>query len=29
MNHEFDYDVLLKELPENVFPAYDGLIING
>lgn len=29
MSHEFDYDALLKELPENVFPAYDGLVING
>jgi len=28
MSHEFDYDTLLKELPENVSPAYDGLVIN-
>lgn len=27
MNHEFEYDALLKELPSNVYPAYDGLTI--
>jgi len=25
MNHGFDYDTLARELPEGVFPAYDGL----
>jgi len=29
MNHELDYDTLKKELPENVFPAYDGLVIGN
>ncbi len=29
MNHELDYDVLVRTLPENVFPAYDGLEIIG
>lgn len=28
MNHELDYDVLAKELPKHVMPAYDGLVIN-
>jgi len=27
MNHTFDYFELKKELPENVFPAFDGLRI--
>jgi len=27
MHHEFDYDILAKELPSGVFPAYDGLVI--
>jgi phosphoribosyl 1,2-cyclic phosphate phosphodiesterase len=27
MSHELDYDELLKELPPNVAPAYDGLRI--
>jgi phosphoribosyl 1,2-cyclic phosphate phosphodiesterase len=25
LNHGFDYDTLAQELPEGVFPAYDGL----
>lgn len=25
LNHEFDYDTLLSELPQGVYPAYDGL----
>ncbi len=28
MNHDLDYDKLIEELPESVFPAYDGLVIN-
>jgi hypothetical protein len=27
MTNELDYDFLLQELPKNVEPAYDGLII--
>ncbi len=27
MNHDFEYHAFVKELPENVMPAYDGLII--
>ncbi|HEU5046352.1 MAG TPA: MBL fold metallo-hydrolase [Rickettsiales bacterium] len=29
MSHGLDYDTLLKELPENVFPAFDGLVITA
>jgi phosphoribosyl 1,2-cyclic phosphate phosphodiesterase len=25
LNHEFDYDTLMQELPDNAEPAYDGL----
>jgi phosphoribosyl 1,2-cyclic phosphate phosphodiesterase len=25
LNHSFDYDALARELPEGVFPAYDGM----
>ncbi len=28
MNHEVDYNKLLKKLPRGVVPAYDGMIIN-
>ena len=28
LNHELDYDFLLRNLPKNVLPAYDGLVIN-
>jgi hypothetical protein len=28
MAHQFDYDTLLKELPANVVPAYDGMTIH-
>lgn len=28
MAHDFDYEQLKKELPENIIPAYDGMIIN-
>jgi len=28
MTHHMDYDRLLHELPENVFPAYDGLVVD-
>lgn len=28
MSHELEYDRLLSELPDNVFPAYDGLRIS-
>ena len=27
MSHELDYDQLMRELPENIEPAYDGLRI--
>lgn len=27
MSHDFDYNVLLEELPSGVLPAYDGLVI--
>lgn len=27
MNHDFDYDTLAAELPDNVFPAYDGMTV--
>ena len=27
MAHEFDYEVLVKELPSGVVPAYDGMVI--
>lgn len=27
MNHEFDYDELKAQLPENVSPAHDGLVV--
>ena len=27
MSHEFDYEVLLGQLPANVEPAYDGMVI--
>lgn len=29
LNHGFEYEKLLSELPENVFPAYDGLVITS
>ena len=28
LHHDLDYNFLLKKLPKNVFPAYDGLSIN-
>lgn len=28
MSHEFDYEKLKNELPENIVPGYDGMIIN-
>ncbi len=28
LHHDLDYDSLLKKLPNNVFPAYDGLKLN-
>ncbi|MEI7669466.1 MAG: MBL fold metallo-hydrolase [Pseudomonadota bacterium] len=28
MSHDFDYDALASELPENVFPAFDGLVVS-
>ncbi len=28
LNHELDYNFLLRKLPKNVLPAYDGLTIN-
>tara|TARA_B110000438_G_C15643178_1_gene576269 strand:- start:32 stop:802 length:771 start_codon:yes stop_codon:yes gene_type:complete len=28
LNHELDYNFLLRKLPKNVYPAYDGLTIN-
>ncbi len=28
LNHDLDYDFLLRNLPKNVLPAYDGLTIN-
>ncbi len=27
MNHEFDYENFARELPKNVFPAHDGLVL--
>jgi phosphoribosyl 1,2-cyclic phosphate phosphodiesterase len=27
LSHNFDYDTLARELPEGVFPAYDGLTL--
>ena len=27
LHHELDYNNLLKKLPRNVLPAYDGLIL--
>jgi len=29
MHHDFDYDRLSRELPEGVFPAYDGLVLEA
>jgi phosphoribosyl 1,2-cyclic phosphate phosphodiesterase len=29
MNHELDYDRLMKELPQGVYPAHDGLVISS
>ena len=28
LHHDLDYNLLLKKLPPNVVPAYDGLKIN-
>ncbi|HNW81667.1 MAG TPA: MBL fold metallo-hydrolase [bacterium] len=28
MNHSFDYNTMLKKLPDYIFPAYDGLTID-
>tara|TARA_Y100000590_G_scaffold322731_1_gene365512 strand:+ start:9250 stop:10020 length:771 start_codon:yes stop_codon:yes gene_type:complete len=28
LHHDLDYDFLLRKLPKNVLPAYDGLLLN-
>ena len=28
MGHELDYDILSKELPDGVVPAYDGMVLD-
>ena len=28
MGHELDYDILKKQLPKNIVPGFDGMIIN-
>ena len=28
LHHDLDYDFLLRRLPKNVLPAYDGLKLN-
>ena len=28
LHHDLDYDFLLRKLPKNVLPAYDGLSLN-
>jgi len=28
LHHDIDYDFLLRKLPKNVLPAYDGMILN-
>ena len=28
LHYDLDYDYLKKNLPKNIFPAYDGLCIN-